>query len=159
MIAVAAAGSVGETIAPSANDIAHGNPITSCPITATAPAVARTSPIADNEITRASERRDRRSAKNAEAYSSGGRNTSSTSSGSSWMSGIPGTRPSARPPITSGIGYGTSSQLASAFSPAAATNSAAMTIWRSLTRRIVAGRRAGPSARGGGRGRSATTAT
>src|SRR4051794_8994328 len=47
------------------------------------------------------------------------------------MSGIPGTSPSRSPPITSGIGYGTFSQLETALSPAAATNSAARTIWRS----------------------------
>ena len=46
-----------------------------------------------------------------------------------------GTSPSTSPPITSGIGYGTLSQLASAFSPAAETNSAAMTICRSPTAR------------------------
>ena len=67
MIAVAAAGSVGETIAPRTNDIAQGRPISSCAITATAPAVASTSPIAVSEITRASARRLRRSAKKAEA--------------------------------------------------------------------------------------------
>src|SRR5262245_24368354 len=49
------------------------------------------------------------------------------------MSGICLTSPSARPPITSGIGYGILSRFASAFSPAAETNSAAMTIWRSPT--------------------------
>ena len=67
MIAVAAAGSVGDTIAPSAKDIAQGSPISSCPMTATAAAVARTSPIADSEMTLASARRARRSAKKADA--------------------------------------------------------------------------------------------
>ena len=66
MIAVAAAGSVGETIAPSAKAIAHGRPISSCPMTATAAAVASTSPTAVNEITRASVRSARRSAKKAD---------------------------------------------------------------------------------------------
>ena len=66
MIAVAAAGSVGETIAPSAKDIAQGRPITSCAITPTAAAVAMVRPIALSEITRASARRLRRSAKKAD---------------------------------------------------------------------------------------------
>ena len=57
------------------------------------------------------------------------------------MSGIPGTSPSTRPPSTSGIGYGIWSQLASAFSPAAETNSAAMTICRSPTGGILAAHR------------------
>ena len=65
MTAVAAAGSVGETIAPRTKEIAQGRSITSWAITATAPAVAMTSPIADSEITRASVRRVRRSAKKA----------------------------------------------------------------------------------------------
>ena len=104
MIAVAAAGSVGATIAPRAKDIAHGSPISSCPMTATTAAVARTSPIADSEMTRASSRSARRSTKKAEEYSSGGRKTSRTRSGSSWTWGIPGTRPRTRPPMTSGIG-------------------------------------------------------
>ncbi len=60
MIDVAATGSVGETIAPSANAIAHGIPsINSCAITATAHVVASTSPIEVREIARASARRSR----------------------------------------------------------------------------------------------------
>ena len=67
MIAVAAAGSVGETIAPSANDIAHGSPISSWPMTATTAAVARTSPIARQRDRPARPSRSaRRSAKKAE---------------------------------------------------------------------------------------------
>ena len=60
--------------------------------------------MAESEMTRASARRARRSAKKAEAYSSGGRKTSRTRSGLSWMCGIPGTSPRTRPPSTSGIG-------------------------------------------------------
>ena len=67
MIAVAAAGSVGETIAPSAKAIAQGRSISSCAITPTTAAVARVIPIALRAITRASARRLRRSAKKAEA--------------------------------------------------------------------------------------------
>src|SRR5262249_50214163 len=86
---------------------------------------------------RASARSERRSAKKADEYSSGGRKTSRTRSGFSWMSGIPGTSPRTRPPMTSGIGYGMFSQFASALSPAAETKSAALTVCRSLTGRIV----------------------
>jgi hypothetical protein len=66
MMAVAAAGSVGDTIAPSVKAIAQGRPIISCAIRATTAAVARTRPTADMEMTRASSRRARRSAKKAE---------------------------------------------------------------------------------------------
>lgn len=66
MIAVAAAGSVGETIAPSAKAIAQGRPISSCPMRATTAAVANTSPMAVNEMTRASARSARGSPKTAE---------------------------------------------------------------------------------------------
>ena len=67
MIAVAAAGSVGDTMAPRANDIAQGSPISWWPMTATAAVVARTSPMACREMTRASARSARRSAKKADA--------------------------------------------------------------------------------------------
>ena len=49
------------------------------------------------------------------------------------MSGIPGISPIARPPSTSGIGYGTFSQLATELSTAAEMKSAARKIWRSFT--------------------------
>ena len=50
-IVVAASGSVGATIAPSANAAAHGSPsISACATTATAHAVAITSPTASSEI-------------------------------------------------------------------------------------------------------------
>ncbi len=66
MISVAASGSVGDTIAPSANAAAHGRPeIISCATTATAQVVNRTSPIEVSEIARASARSSRRLAKNA----------------------------------------------------------------------------------------------
>ena len=104
MIVVAATGSVGDTIAPSTNAIAHDRPIASCPITATVTMVSSTRPIASSEIGRMLLRSARRSAKKAAEYSSGGRKTSRTRSGSSSISGIPGSRPSATPPSTSGIG-------------------------------------------------------
>ena len=67
MIAVAATGSVGETIAPSTNAIAHGKPITSCAMTATATVVASTRPTASRVIGRRFERRALRSEKKAAA--------------------------------------------------------------------------------------------
>ena len=141
MIAVAATGSVGETIAPSAKASGHERPITSCATTATAPIVRSTRPTAAREIPRRSARSDLRSAKNAAAYKSGGRKTTSTRSGSSSISGMPGSRPSTSPPSTSGIGYGTESQRAIALSPATETNSARMTISKSCTGGIVPRRR------------------
>ena len=65
-IAVAASGSVGETIAPSVNAAAHDRPsMSSCATTATAHIVASTSPIASSEIGRAFARSSLRFAKNA----------------------------------------------------------------------------------------------
>lgn len=67
-IVVAAVGSVGPTIAPSAKAAAQPSPgATACAITATTAAVASTSPIASSEIDRRSARRSRRLAKNAAA--------------------------------------------------------------------------------------------
>ena len=63
--AVAATGSVGDTIAPSAKAIGHDMPITSCAATATATAVTITRPIAVREIARTSWRSALRSEKNA----------------------------------------------------------------------------------------------
>ena len=83
-IVPAASGSVGATIAPSANAAAHGrSSIRACATTATVTAVAITSPIASSEIVRRSNLRSRRLAKKADEYSSGGRKTTSTRSGSS----------------------------------------------------------------------------
>ena len=60
-IAVAAAGSVGETIAPRAKETAQGRPITWWATTPTTAAVANVRPIAFRVMTLASERRARRS--------------------------------------------------------------------------------------------------
>ena len=64
-IAVAATGSVGPTMAPSANAACQLRPIISCATTATTTIVARTSPIDSIEIVRRLARRSRRFAKNA----------------------------------------------------------------------------------------------
>ena len=66
MIAVAASGSVGATIAPRANAAAQGRPSTiAWATTATAKVVTRTSPIESIEIARRSARRSRSDEKNA----------------------------------------------------------------------------------------------
>ena len=65
-IVVAASGSVGATIAPSANAIAHGSPsITAWATTATTTIVTATSPIDSIEIARRFARRSRSEEKNA----------------------------------------------------------------------------------------------
>ena len=92
MIAVAAIGSVGARIPPSANAAAQGRSSANRATTATSTAVSSTSPIDSSEIARRSARSARRSAKNAATYSSGGRKITSTRSGSSSGSGRPGTR-------------------------------------------------------------------
>ena len=105
MIAVAASGSVGDTIAPSANAAAHGSPaIAACATTATSTVVTSTSPTALRVIARMSARRSRSEEKYAALNSSGGRKIRSTSSGSSSISGTPGANPTRLPPSTSMIG-------------------------------------------------------
>ena len=104
-MALAASGSVGETIAPSANAAGQLMPSTTAwATTATATMVARTSPTADSEIARASARRSRGEEKKPAQYSSGGRNATRTSSGGSSTSGMPGRNPITRPPRTSRMG-------------------------------------------------------
>ncbi len=65
MIWVAASGSVGDTIAPSVNAAAQGRPTIWWATTATAAAVAITSPTERRVIERASRRTSRREVKNA----------------------------------------------------------------------------------------------
>ena len=77
-----------------------------CARTATTTVVAITSPIESQEIGRRFARMSRSDEKKAAEYSSGGRNASSTRSGSICTSGMPGMKPTARPPSTSRIGYG-----------------------------------------------------
>jgi hypothetical protein len=104
-MALAASGSVGETIAPRANATGQVIPSTmAMAATATAAAVARTSPTASSEIVRASARRSRGEAKKPAQYSSGGRKATRTSSGGRVTSGMPGTNPITSPPSTSRIG-------------------------------------------------------
>ena len=105
VIDTAASGSVGDTIAPSANAAAHGSPsIAACATSATEHIVMSTSPIAVRVIARACARRSRTDEKYAALNRSGGRKISRTRSGSSCTSGTPGANPTRLPPITSRIG-------------------------------------------------------
>src|SRR4051794_9376125 len=118
----AASGSVGDTIAPSANAADHGIPsMSACATTATAAIVMSTRPTELSVRARKFARMSPKLEKNAAPYRSGGRKTTSTTSGSRCSSGTPGTRPNSAPPITSTIGYGTSSRCASAVRPTTAT--------------------------------------
>src|SRR3954454_6576309 len=120
-IAVAATASVGATIAPSVNDTAHDMPTTSWAISATPTIVNRTQPTASIEIGFRLACRSRSDEKNAAEYSSGGSRMMKTRSGGSSTSGAPGTNPSAAPPTTSAIGYGTRTTSASTISATTAT--------------------------------------
>ena len=120
-IAVAATGSVGETIAPSTNASAQPKPSASWATAPTASVVASTSPTASRETARMLRRSSRSGVKKAAAYSSGGRMISRTSSGSSTTSGIPGVTASASPPTTSRIGYGIRAHWATISSSVTAT--------------------------------------
>ena len=102
---VAASASVGATMAPSVNAAAQPSPGTSaCATAATMTVVSRTSPTDSRAIGQRFVRRSRSGVSNAAPNSSGGRNTSSTRSGSRVMCGIQGTNPSARPPSTNSAG-------------------------------------------------------
>lgn len=128
-IAVAATGSVGDTMAPRRK--ATGQDIPSMNVwatTATATHVASTSPIASMPIGRMFWRRSRSDAKNAAEYSSGGRKMSSTRSGSRVTSGSPGMSPIPSPPMTRKIGYGTLMIRAMVTSAATQASSPASTI-------------------------------
>ncbi len=127
MMLAPASGSVGDTIAPSANAPAQERPpITACATTATATIVASTRPTAVSPTVRTLRRMYPRSVKNAAPYTSGGRNTTSTTLGLSLKAGNPGTKPNAAPPSTSTIGYGIRIWRASAPRPATATSSPAI---------------------------------
>ena len=103
--AVAATASGGETIAPSTNATGQLMPgMTACAIQATAVVVTTTRPIASNAIGRRLAAKSRHDVNQAAANSSGGRNSSSTSSGSIFTAGSPGTNASPSPPSTSRIG-------------------------------------------------------
>src|SRR5215216_43284 len=122
-MAVAATGSVGETMAPSTKATGHESPTAQCAIPATTSIVSTTRPTERSPMGRTLARRSRGEEKNADTYKSGGKKISNTSSGASSMSGMPGTKPKARPPMTRKMGYGTFVALASSTSPATATSS------------------------------------
>ena len=103
--AVAATASGGDTIAPSTNATCQLIPgMNVCATQATAVVVATTRPMASSAIGRLLAAKSRHDVNHAAAYSSGGRNSSSTSSGLMWTRGRPGMNASARPPTTSRMG-------------------------------------------------------
>jgi hypothetical protein len=105
MIVAPASGSVGDTIAPSANAAAHGiSGIRACATTATAIIVISTNPTALSVVPRRLARMSPRLAKNAAPYRRGGRKSTRTTSGSRLTSGMPGMNPNAAPPMTSTMG-------------------------------------------------------
>ena len=102
---VAASASVGATIAPSANAAAQPMLGTSVWATAaTTTVVKMTRAIERRAIGPRFRRRSRSGVWNAATNSSGGRNTTSTRSGSRVMLGRPGMKPSASPPSTNSAG-------------------------------------------------------
>src|SRR5437867_5522442 len=112
LIAVAATASGGETIAPSANAAAHGNPPNACATTPIASVVTRTNPIASHRMGVRFARKSRHDVNSAAGYSNGGNTNSNTISGLSFNDGGPGRNPSARPATTSKTGYGNAMRFA-----------------------------------------------
>src|SRR3954451_12316237 len=122
--AVAATGSVGASTAPRTNAIGHdSSPSTTRATAATATTVSTTSATASSAMRPALAFRSRGELVNAAAYSSGGRKTRKTMSGSRRSRGMPGTRAIARPPSTRNTGYGTCRRPASCASSAIARSS------------------------------------
>ena len=121
-IAVAATGSVGETIAPRTKASGHESPITRCATPATMTVVSATKPTERSPMGRMFALRSRKEEKNAATNKSGGRKISNTSSGASSTSGTPGIKPRTNPPRTRKIGYGTSRTSESNTRPATATS-------------------------------------
>ena len=95
---------------------------------ATTTIVNTTSPIDRRAIGATFARRSRNGVVNAAPKSSGGRNTSSTRSGSRAMVGKPGTKASPRPPITNRVGKGTPMRWAISYRIAMITSIATMAI-------------------------------
>jgi hypothetical protein len=90
MTTAAASGSVGDTIAPRTNAAPHGRPgMSACAAQATAHIVASTSPTVLRVSPRRLALRSLKFAKNDAPYRSGGRKTTSTTSGSSPTWGNP----------------------------------------------------------------------
>src|SRR5690349_22175925 len=105
--AVAATASGGEMMAPSTNASAQPKPgMNVCATHATAHVVKITHPIANKVIGRFAFLKSVQDVDHAAAYSTGGRKTKKTISGSREMVGKPGIRPIPIPAITSRIGYG-----------------------------------------------------
>jgi hypothetical protein len=99
-MAVAATGSVGETIAPKTNAAAQGRPTSRCATEATVRVVSSTRPMDRDAIGLRFALRSRGEEKKAAEYRSGGRKIKRTRSGGSLISGTTGIRPNASPPRT-----------------------------------------------------------
>jgi hypothetical protein len=107
-IATEATASGGATMAPSAIAAAKGmSGISACSTKATAKAVISTMPIASWVIARSARRIAITDDSTAAAYSNGGSNTVSTTSGSTSTVGTAGMNDTAIPAMTSRIGDGT----------------------------------------------------
>src|SRR5688572_19570754 len=103
--AVAATASGGEMMAPNTNDSAQPNPgINVCATHATAQVVKMTQPMASNVMGRFSFLKSVHDVDHAAAYSTGGRKTRKTISGSREILGKPGINPIPIPATTSRIG-------------------------------------------------------
>ena len=113
--AVAATASGGATTAPIANDTGHEMPgISACTIAPTPRVVNTTRPTESSRMARRLALKSTREVWIAAAYSSGGSSPNSTTSGSRWISGTPGTYDAATPTAISSSGAGKSRRLASA---------------------------------------------
>ena len=113
--AVAATASGGATTAPIANDTGHEMPgISACTMAPTPRVVNTTRPTESSKMARRLALKSTSEVWIAAAYSSGGSSPSSTTSGSRWISGTPGTYDAATPTAISSSGAGKSRRLASA---------------------------------------------
>ena len=138
--AVAATASGGATTAPIANDTGHEMPgISACTIAPTPRVVNTTRPTESSRMARRLALKSTREVWIAAAYSSGGSSPNSTTSGSRWISGTPGTYDAATPTAISSSGAGKSRRLASAVNAstdtAMATRSTATSTRPFLSRR------------------------
>src|ERR687890_706355 len=115
-----AGGAGGGAEGPRQKAAPQGSPTTVWATEATTKVVISTSPTASSVIGLTLALKSRQLVKSAETYSKGGKNNRNTSSGSSSTGGSPGTNPSADPPRTSRIGYGTPSRVARVASAATA---------------------------------------
>src|SRR6478735_2690158 len=121
-MAVAATASGGATTAPMAKDTGQEmSGIKACTITPTPSVVNTTRPIDSSRIARRLALKSTSEVWIAAAYSSGGSSPNSTTSGSRWISGTPGTYDPATPTAISSSGAGKSRRSARAVNASTAT--------------------------------------